>query len=159
MVVMIRNWGETFAWGGTSKKCLDSIFSIASAFSNNMNTIHFKIFPEHGKIYRFQRKLNKDSGERVKSYKIYRNMRKCILKVNPEGLVRLPFCWFLSGGWDILWKRGGNRIIEYWFWNRILRYLLHTCIGSWKKLNARPVCYFIVTSTNNPLIIELFWFA
>ena len=35
-----------------------------SSFSRNVNTINMKIFTNHGKIYRFEKKFNKHSGER-----------------------------------------------------------------------------------------------
>ena len=38
-----------------------------NAFFRNVNTINLKIFPTHGGIYKFERKFNKHSGERVKA--------------------------------------------------------------------------------------------
>ena len=39
-----------------------------NTFSRNASTINLKFFPNHGEIYRFERKFKKHSGERVKEF-------------------------------------------------------------------------------------------
>ena len=50
-------------------------------------TINLKLFDNHGEIYRFRRKFNKDSGE-IKPLGVYRNM-----KIGNWQYVCLLFCW------------------------------------------------------------------
>ena len=35
-----------------------------NTFSGNVKTVNLKIFPDYDRIYRFERKFNKHSGER-----------------------------------------------------------------------------------------------
>ena len=55
---MARTWGQVLSGEGLKK---------FNAFFRNVNTINLKIFLTHGGIYKFERKFNKHSGERVKA--------------------------------------------------------------------------------------------
>ena len=52
----VYTYGKVYIW------YKHSIFTYGS-FSGNINTINFKIFPNHGDIYGFKRKFGKISGE------------------------------------------------------------------------------------------------
>ena len=62
--VMIKTWGAVLiaAWGIINKfnflthKCI-------YIFASNLNTINLKLFHNHGGIYRFRKKIKKNSGE------------------------------------------------------------------------------------------------
>ena len=47
--------------------------------------MNLKLFGNHGAIHMFEKKFNKYSEE-INPLVIHRNIRGCILKVNPEGL-------------------------------------------------------------------------
>ena len=66
-------------------------------------TINLKLFDNHGEIYRFRRKFNKDSGE-IKPLGVYRNMI-----IGKWQYVCLLFCWSWPKGWDNFQKREDSR--------------------------------------------------
>ena len=47
--------------------------------------MNLKLFRNHGGIYRFEKKIEEDSGK-INPLKVHRNMTGCILEVNSEGL-------------------------------------------------------------------------
>ena len=47
--------------------------------------MNLKLFHSHAGIYRFEKKFKKYSGE-INPLGDHRNMRRCILEVNSEGL-------------------------------------------------------------------------
>ena len=51
-------------------------------------------------------------------------------------------CLIFTWGWDILWKRGDNRIRGRLLWNRELRHLLDTSIVGWGNFDAEAVLLF-----------------
>ena len=54
---------ERVLTGEHEKKCLESL--LINAFSSNLNSIVLRVFfPNHGGIYRFERKFNRYSQER-----------------------------------------------------------------------------------------------
>ena len=142
-----------------------------------MNTVNLNFFPNHGGIYRFERKSNKNSRERkslTESVEIWGVSFRLILKDygGNRHCVRLPNSWSWTGGWCYLKKRRQENKGHIGFEIGVDN-LLHTCIGGWTKLHAELVCFFIaflVETTRTAikgsldlyfhlLTIEFFWLA
>ena len=65
-----------------------------NALFRNVNTINLGIFPTHGGIYKWV-KIQQAFWREWKSWRVYRNMKGCILETNLEGQVLyhcLPIC-------------------------------------------------------------------
>ena len=102
------NLGEIFALGSINKNVLIHFFEFFPVKRHK-----FQFFPQSWWDMQVWEKANQKLWREIKPSGIYRNMRGCILEVNPEGLVwyvGLPFCLFWPGDWNILWKRGRCRI-------------------------------------------------
>ena len=55
--LMIRTWGGALTGEGAMGK-----MPRLNAFSRKRNTKNLKLFPNYGRIYRFERKFNRHSG-------------------------------------------------------------------------------------------------
>ena len=55
---------ESFLWRDMSKNVYFQFFDSQSIFSSNLNPTNLKKYPSHGEIYKFEPKLNKNSGEK-----------------------------------------------------------------------------------------------
>ena len=78
-----KTWGRVLLGGMIKNEQIQ--FFDSQMYCNSFNTIALKLFQNHGGIYRFRKKIKKDSGE-INSLWVHRNMRVCILEINCEGL-------------------------------------------------------------------------
>ena len=69
--IMIKTWGRFLL--GAWVKMGRFIFLIHNCICSNLYTINLKLFHNDGGIYRFKRKIKKDSGEK-KPLGVHRNM-------------------------------------------------------------------------------------
>ena len=80
---MIKSWGRVLLRGMSKNEQIQ--FMTHKCICSDLKTINLKLFHNHGGIYRFRKKLKKDSGE-INPFGVHRNMRACILEINYEGL-------------------------------------------------------------------------
>ena len=106
-------------------------------FSNNLNTINLNPSFHYEAIYRFQRKLNKITGDRSTEIWEDVSLRVFLKYQGGNQYFWLPFCWC----WPRvkIFEKQGNRLIIHWFLNRRLRHLLLNCMGGWRKFHAGSV--------------------
>ena len=81
-IVMTKIWRKVLlgVWVKMNRfSCLTYVFS------SNLNTLNWQHFFNHGKIYKFQKKIKKYSGE-TNPLGVHRNTRRCIIEVNSEDL-------------------------------------------------------------------------
>ena len=97
---------------------------------SSLDTINLKLFSNHGVIYRFRRKFQKDSEE-IKLLGVHRNMI-----IDNWQYVCLLFCLSWPKDWDNFQKRGDSRKWVDWFWNSGYR---HLCT---LVLVHRPIMFF-----------------
>ena len=141
------NGGE-FCLGGMSKKklkWLDSIFWPAIAFSRNLNTINLKIFPNHGGIYRSDRKFNTclERWNTVRFIEIWDNI--ALRLILGRVVINSMFLYhFVDPDRRVkIFKNErptekGNINFELENWG--------TCTDSfwgWRKFHGEPVCFLI----------------
>ena len=75
-----KNLQESLAWGH-EQKWTDSVFWLTNVVASI--TINLKLFCNHAGIYRFRKKIKKDSGE-INPLGVHRNMKGCIFEVYCE---------------------------------------------------------------------------
>ena len=115
-----------------------------NTFSRNASTINLKFFPNHGEIYRFERKFKKHSGERVKEFiEIWKDVSLRLI-FRDKGGNRHCFYHFVDPELGVkisLKKRATEKEgveIEDWGISA------HTCHEVSRKFHAEPVCFYMV---------------
>ena len=79
-----NNLEESFVWG-YEWNWTDLIFWLTNVCFSNLNTIKLNLLYHYVRVYRFERKFMKYSGE-INPLRVHRNIAMCILEVNSEGL-------------------------------------------------------------------------
>ena len=91
---MIRTWGRVLLEGMSKNEKVQFFDSQIYLFVNNLNTINLKLFRNHGRIYKFEKKFKKYFGE-INALVVHRNLRGCILEVDTEEIGwQLKVCSF-----------------------------------------------------------------
>lgn len=144
---MIRAWGD-FLQGFINKKSLFSIFWSTNPFSYNLTTINLKNFPNYGVIYSFAKIFSKVSEEgncpeeAIEIWGDASSGKTWRTRVEIDTMFAIYL--ILTGGWDIILKREGNRRKGWLFWNKEFSHMLLTSIAELRKFCGEVVYFFNV---------------